>query len=429
MSTGAGESSDDDLVTLSVPVGVASQYAVPVAAPPDDAQAVAMEVALALPDHLAHSASLMLDEKWLTVETAPTGEDSLPWRMLQIFGATDEDLAAVRTPGHLILVRAIGKAWWQPYHEWSARAVAAGLAGRFGATRVVDLFTPRVLTVDRAEASLPDEHGDTTLMDWVKIPQSRGDLGYWFTTRGLRRYGLPELQTLDVPGSLTGPWTNALSGIAQRLVDEWQAALEAEDRPSFVEIPAVFSLSEADVARAYGLKPRGGGRARVRLRLDPAPDPESEVFLTVLPPDDFPLSAGEFIASVCNALWGAPEPDIRRRAHDPAMQAAIETARAALPRARELLGAHAVDLSARLIVKHRLPIEGGGNEFVWATITDWSSPDVLVGTSMNDAESDPSVRVGRPVRLAADDVVDWALWTDDDGVIEGGWTIRVAEEG
>ena len=236
-------------------------------------------------------------------------------------------------------------------------------------------------------------------MDWVTIPQSRGELGYWFTTRGLRRYGLPELQTLDVPGSLTGPWTNALTGIAQRLVDEWQAALESDDRPSFVEIPSVFSLSEADVARAFGLAPRGGGRARIRLRLDPAPDPESEVFLTVIPPDDFPLSAGEYIADVCNALWGAPVPNIRRRPHDPAMEEAMAAARAALPRARELLRAREVDLAARLIVKYRLPIDGGGNEYVWATITDWSSPDLLVGTSMNDAESDPSVRIGRPVRL------------------------------
>jgi hypothetical protein len=41
---------------------------------------------------------------------------------------------------------------------------------------------------------------------------------------------------------------------------------------------------------------------------------------------------------------------------------------------------------------------------------------------MNDAHLDRRIRVGRPVRVDVATVVDWALWIDGEGIIEGGWT-------
>jgi hypothetical protein len=285
---------------------------------------------------------------------------------------------------------------------------------------LIDLFTPRVLTPTTAIESLPDSHSAFALTRWMVVPYSLEERGYRFTTHGLRRFGLPELQALDVPGVLTGAWTDVMCGIATRLLDEWIEAVDQESPPSFVEIPAVLGVSEEDVARAFGGTPRGGGAARVRLRLDLPDDPDGETFLTVVPPLDFARSAGEHAAEVSEALFGVQRGDIRVTERSEAMDQAIEVARAGLAQVRQRFRTGELDRGAELIVKHRLPTPTGGNENVWATISDWSDPALLLGTSMNDAQTDPSIRLGRPVRIAVDDVIDWALWRGDEGIVEGG---------
>jgi len=74
-----------------------------------------------------------------------------------------------------------------------------------------------------------------------------------------------------------------------------------------------------------------------------------------------------------------------------------------------------------LIVKHRLA-GPNGNEYVWAFVTDWSKPGTIRGHSANDAEYEPSVRVGRPAVVDVEAVIDWAIWADGQGIVEGGWT-------
>jgi hypothetical protein len=203
---------------------------------------------------------------------------------------------------------------------------------------------------------------------------------------------------------------------------------------AFVELPALLTVSARDVARAYGADTdgpgpdaadtSGDGSATVRLRLDPDTDPERPPFLTVLPPDDFPASAGEFIGAVCAALFGPADDEIRYGRRDDAMEAAIATARGALPEARARFLADRLPPRAHLMVKYGLHRDGR-TEYVWATVTSWTDPDTVVGTSTNDAQLDPSGRVGRLVRIAAAEVIDWAYWIDGEGVVEGGWTTEV----
>ena len=107
--------------------------------------------------------------------------------------------------------------------------------------------------------------------------------------------------------------------------------------------------------------------------------------------------------------------------------AAIGTARASLPVARERFLAESLPPRARLIVKHDLHV-GGEHEYVWATVTSWPEPDLIVGTCMNDAHLDRYIRVGRPVRVDVATVVDWALWIDGEGIVEGGWTNRILHD-
>jgi hypothetical protein len=79
---------------------------------------------------------------------------------------------------------------------------------------------------------------------------------------------------------------------------------------------------------------------------------------------------------------------------------------------------------ASLIVKHRLAADHR-SEFVWSVVTGWADPDTVQAMAMNDAELDATVRIGRPLRIAAAAIVDWGFWRDGEGVIEGGWTNRV----
>jgi hypothetical protein len=162
----------------------------------------------------------------------------------------------------------------------------------------------------------------------------------------------------------------------------------------------------------------------VRLRLDPAENLDHQTFLTVLPPNDFPASAGEHITAVCDELIGLPTDEIRHAASGGAMEEAISTARAGLPSARDRFLADSLPPRSRLLVKHDLHVNGE-HEYVWATVTSWPNPDLIVGTCMNDAHLDRRIRVGRPVRVDVATVVDWALWIDGEGIVEGGWTNRI----
>lgn len=414
----------DEVLTLPVPEILVATYAVVLPAAPTDVDELAVAAADGLTEPLRSMALQLLRGPLLTVEAWPADEP-LPVPMLEIFGATPEQLAVVSAARHVIAVHGLYHAGWPPLHEWTARGVATGIAESLGGL-LVDLFTPTVLDLVDARESLPDEWGAVTLTEWLLVPQSPGDRGFWFTTKGLARLGLPELQILDVPPMLASPVTAALSGIAAALVAQWTGALDEHDTPPpFVQLPTHLKVSENDVALAYSTPPSGGGSTRVRLRLDPPSSPDDSTFLTVVPPDDYPHSAGEFVATMSAALFGATESHIRWTTANDEMERAMATARAGLPQARARFIAGAIAAPRHLIVKHGLPVPDGGVEYVWSAVTAWPVPERLNAVSMSDAESDPTFRSGRPVHIGADAVVDWAVWIDGEGVIEGGWTNRL----
>src|SRR5260370_6675854 len=179
------------------------------------------------------------------------------------------------------------------------------------------------------------------LADWVVVFQSAGELGVWITTKGLGRWGLPELQARNVSPEFARPWVAALTGIAGRLVSLWHQALRSDPRPAFAQVPAELTVSADDLAWAYKgsaipERERSAGQpaAVVRLVADPVPDPAHDSFLTVTPPAGYPASAGEHLAEGCASLFGAPEPEERRVRQTDAMDQAIATARRSLPAIR-----------------------------------------------------------------------------------------------
>ncbi|HEV2371042.1 MAG TPA: hypothetical protein VGS19_02635 [Streptosporangiaceae bacterium] len=413
----------DDRLTLAVPPVVRARYLVPTALA---AAEVKDRVREALPSRvcveLARAVDKSLDTSLVTVtEVQSSAVQGLPVNLQRYLGATDEQVQAVMEASSLVQIRAVYTTGWPPMHEWLARSAAGVLAADLGVP-LVDTRVPSVMSGEKALAALPDTSWRIRLADWMLNLNSAGDLGLWFTTKGLGRFGLPELQAHNVPPNLAARWGYALNGLASALLGLWLRALQGpgEDRPAFVELPAEVTVSEADVADAQGDEPRGGGSARVRLTLDPATSDRADSFLTVQPPHDFAASAGEHVAAVCAALFGKPEPSIQPAPRH-AMDQAIATARGHLPAARERLLSGDLPLEARLMVKHQAATTGA-REFVWAYVTSWSQPETVLATCADDALGDPSIRSGRPIVIPADKIIDWAVWIDGPGVVEGGWT-------
>ncbi|MBM7080097.1 DUF2314 domain-containing protein [Micromonospora humida] len=420
----------DDFLPVPVPESLSATYLVPVAGlPPVSPKTAVRGLAGRLADPVYGLATQMLDSPLMSVDTRSIDEfPQLPPDLLTAFGATEAQLSRLAAASHLVVVQAEYRPGWPPAHEWAARAVAAAVAESVGGD-VVDVFGLQFLDPATALKSLPDAQGRIRLVDWVLVPYSSDTEGLWFTTKGLRRFGLLELQTQGVPDHLTRAWGAVLTGAARRLLRDWTDGLAGEEVPAFVQLPVLATVTGHDIAVAYGNPEQHGATAPVllRLELDPATDPDADSFLSLRPPPGHPGPDGRYFAAACATLFSGIEPDVRYARSGDAMSRAVATARAGLDDIRARFLADGLPPEAQLVVKYGLPGDDGP-EYVWAGVSSWDAPERIVGASASDANTDPSVRIGSPVVVAVTEVVDWAV-LDGTGVIEGGWTQAVLDAG
>ncbi|MFI7427245.1 DUF2314 domain-containing protein [Micromonospora sp. NPDC049836] len=420
----------DDFLPVPVPESLDATYLVPISGLPKVSPKAAVEgLAGRLAEPVHGLAKQMLDSPLMTVDTRPISEfPELPPDLLTAFGATEAQLARLAAATHLVVVQAEYRPGWPPAHEWAARAVAAAVAETVDGD-VVDVFGLQFLDPAAALRSLPDAEGRIRLVDWVLVPYSSDADGLWFTTKGLRRFGLLELQAQGVPDHLTRAWGAVMTGAARRLLRDWTEGLAGAEVPAFVQLPVLATVTGHDIAVAYGNPEQHGATAPVllALELDPATDPDADSFLTLRPPPGHPGPAGRYFAAACATLFNGIQPDVRYARPGDAMSKAIATARAGLGDIRARFLAGGLPAESQLVVKYGLPGDDGP-EYVWAGVTSWDAPERIVGASASDASSDPTVRIGAPVVVEAADVVDWAV-LDGTGVIEGGWTQAVLDAG
>ncbi len=382
----------------------------------------------------------------------------LPIDQLAASGATDEQLTRLLDATHLVLVSLGGRPGWPPAHEWIARSLAAGIAQRLGAD-VIDLLATQVLDLPTVSASLPDAAGLVCLADWVAVEVWPERDGYSCTTSGLRRFGLPELQTTATPAGVVDAWGRAMVGLAWRLLGAWRDALapHGDSLPATVPLPTAITVTDTDVIEAHtrvteagGPRPgrpsyaaAGAAPAAATVRLVPHGTAEPDrpgSFLAIQPPGG--RSVPEFLAEACEVLFGqsalAPRP-----VADPEFERAIAAARAELPAIRERYAAGGfapvgaeVDggIAAtwagpngaraprqRLLVRYALAADEAV-EYAWAYVTSWRDPFRILATSATDSVHLPRLRAGRPVVLDAAAVVDWAVELDGIGIVEGAYT-------
>jgi hypothetical protein len=287
------------MLTMPVPDTLTSPYLVPTSDPPADAVRLAAEqVRRTLPTPLRARTLQLVESSHVTIVVLPVDDfpslDS-PW--LTALGATDVQLRAIRSATHAVGIFNTYSPAGPAAHLWVSRAVAYSLACALSAP-VVDEAQPRVFDAAAVGSSLPDTDGVLPMSHWVMTLQSPDGHGYWCTTTGLTRFGLPELQALDVPPRLRELWAVAMTGLAQRLVEIWSAEVRAHPGAPFVEFPDVVSVSAADVAAAYRREPSGRGSVELHLARE-VEGPLGPVFLTVRDPDH---------RAVCDALFGVTYP-------------------------------------------------------------------------------------------------------------------------
>lgn len=414
-----------DDITLSVPESVDAAYLVPMPRRSGDPDEIVRSFVRRTVDGPFREALLeTLDDPTHTLRVVSAHDlGPLPLSLLAAFGASKEQLRALKRATQFVIAGTAFHPCFPPMHEWMARTIAVGLAEAWESP-VFDAQTPRILDVETVRQSIPDGSGRVRVVDYVVIPQSMGDRGIWATTKGLGRFGLPELQVQGIPPHAADAWSRVISGMCFRLLTWWWEQVQFDELPSFVSLPAELAVSTPDIAAAFLDEVTGEERSvTLRLGLNPS-QPGFDTFLEVMPPVTFPRSAGEFMVHVCDELFGRSEVDVRVPADGLAMDRAIAKARASLPNARQRFLSGSLSVSERLIVKHRLDVKGG-NEYPWAVVTDWRSPRHLDGVSMSDALGDDSVRAGRPIRIRASRVVDWGIW-ENGTCTEGGWTDAVA---
>jgi hypothetical protein len=290
-----------EVLTLPVPETLHATYAVAFTVPFADPLVLAREqVTRRVRPPLRDLALRLLDGPLLTLDLRPAEEfPPLPGDLLTAYGADPRDLADLGSASRLLVVRAAYRPGWPPAHEWAARAIAGAIGVALSAP-VVDVFTPRILPRAQLDRSLPGPDGDMRLTDWMLLPHNAGPDGLWFVTRGLARFGLPELQTENVPPALLEPWGSLLNGVARRVLELWLAALTPGERPVLVELPQIVSVGLRDIAAAHGDHDPLRREVAVRLDLDSG-DTTSAPVLTVTAPSERPYA----LESLCAALFNS----------------------------------------------------------------------------------------------------------------------------
>ncbi len=413
---------------LPVPELISAVYLVPL---PLSAQAAKDRATAGLSARVASpvavAARMMLDGGALTVHAVSSSSlPPVPGPLQEYLGVARELVRTVAEASDFVAVRASGPPGWPPMHEWAGRACAAVLATQCGVP-LVDTVIPKILAADAALRTLPGtEDARFRLADWMSVFHSAGIGGLGMTTKGLGRFGLPELQARNVPPQLGQAWTRVLTGLASSLLGSWLNALRDRAEPAFAQLSAVLEVGEGDIARAYDAPVTEGAAVPVRLTFDPSPQDSTDSFLSVQPPDEYPASAGEFLAGVCTALFGQHELPIRYLAPSDEMQRAMQDARAALPAVRARFLAGDLPPRAQLMIKHEISAPGRA-EYPWAYVTSWTDPARVLGSAAGDATLDLGIRTGRPIVVATETIIDWAIWIDGKGIIEGGRTNVIAQ--
>jgi uncharacterized protein YegJ (DUF2314 family) len=349
-----------------------------------------------------------------------------PLEMLQCMSGEGE-IERFRAATHLVMF-AVPDRVGPPYIGlWGAVAAARAVAEALGGV-IFDPEIPQLVRMESCTEPLPAD-GRVKVADHMRILFSveRSGLG-WMTTKGMGKFGLPELQIRDVPPNLAEALMHVVNGIAQLLLAQVGMLSEAHDTPrEMVLEPEIrFGLQEMAGEEADGPveAPEGiRGWTMIRMQYQPGRRGSSS-FLTLMPPRGFRGNQGVWLNSLLTDLFG-DENTMRIVPPDSeAMEAAHMRAVEELPKARYRFQA-GLHPGETLYVKHGFPTGEHGHEYMWLVVNTWSG-DRVHGQLANDPQIRLDLRAGQEVELRESELYDW-MFSLPGGETEGGYTTQVVE--
>ena len=421
-------------VTIPLQITVEAIYVV-YFAPPTGANPTAEDLAKSIDDYVgAHleapirdAAIALRGSELFSVRTIAVDQLPAPPLNLLRYGRMSElDERIIQSATHAVVLRGQDLNVAPCLGLWTT--LGAALAVRQALDGVV--FDPEALRIVKPDAlEWFTRRGAIAVAHHIIVPSSIGDTGLgWVTTRGLGKFGLPDLEVRDVPPNLNAPLHLFMDTVAQLLVE---AALETvrEKRLAATEMvmPAETAVDGGTLARAHSETPSDpkGERVSVPIGLRFAPEDRAPevAMIRLVPPRSYGNDTGVWLSNALDRLVGSEHEIRMARTRSEAMQRAHERAIAELPALKARFQA-GLGLAQVLFVKHGFPTPSGSAEFMWLAINRWEGTR-LVGQLSNEPREIPGLRIGQTVTLAETDVFDWMIQYPDGGR-EGGYTNEVA---
>jgi uncharacterized protein YegJ (DUF2314 family) len=363
----------------------------------------------------------------LRVESRDTrGAPAPPEALLRHLGAGAEEIRRFQEATHMVLVEMPERVGTPFAGLWTATAAARAVARALDGV-IFDPELPRLLPVAISAEPLPAD-GRVEVTEQIILPFSVDERGRgWMTTKGLGKFGLPELEIRDVPANLDEMLMTLVNGMARHLIARTAREVNG-GRPArelLLEPEIRFALQEMAGDDADGpLEAPEGVRGWTTIRLQYNPSRRGSSFLTLLPPRGFRGTPGVWLNSLLEELFGSEDTLRGVAADSEAMEAAHVQAVSELPRAKCRFQA-GLEPGETLYVKNSFPTGEGGREYIWLVVTTWSG-DRLRGQIANDPQVRLDLRAGQEVELREADIFDWMV-TCRDGRREGGYTVAVVE--
>ncbi len=331
----------------------------------------------------------------------------------------DADRVAAAKATHAMIVTSTD-AGTAPVEAFYAVLAAARVIAERHAGVLVDPACGCVPPPGARSEALPAD-GRLTVGPALLLPRSLGDRGMWFTTMGMTRFGLPELEMVDLPVAGEHGVSWLLGGVAVELA---RRVLPDARPAAAVRLPSRLTLTRSQVAAAWGAEV-GGSEGAVSLTVGlawGAEQDEGAAFLRVDAPAG--VDRAGWVAEQLLPFAGVEDDAPIDVADDDAeMNAAIERARRELPAVGTRFRA-GLPVEARLLAKAPWATGDGGREHLWFTVTDWPEGGPVRGVMDSRPVYVDGLAAGQPVRVPEAELEDWALWSPD-GEREGGYTIDV----
>lgn len=231
----------------------------------------------------------------------------------------------------------------------------------------------------------------------------REGAGTWTTTKGMAKFGLPELEIVTD--------SNIAPAAVRRLFESLGSWLVGQ----------VDQLTKADrllVLSSQVTLPLEGQSDGLRVGLEHRPGKDGgDSFLRIKPPRG--RVSGEWIKAIEKQLLGIRS--VAKR--NPAMEAAHQQAVAELPALREKFASLRAQ-GTTVMVKHGVATTDGNKEYLWFQVEAWNEARLSCLVA-NQPSSECELKYGQPIELTEGDVFDWVT-IERDGTTRGGATSHAA---